>query len=404
MDHPLPVSLTDDTFRCLRLYLPPTSPVGSIGRLANQFYYVSSEATAKDLVEDLKHLGDVWAIGVVNRKGEGLGIITVSQFQAKMSLPFAYDVLGRQKVLGLMEPAKSFSWDRHILSIAEKLEQEAEQPKNRYYLLKNSAGSFAGIFSSKDLLISSFKVYRQDLKIAVAIQNELVPEVSFFEKPGLQIHAFCKMAKGVGGDFYAYREYAPGHWAALLCDVSGKGAAASSVTTALGGMFSLYNFEQGMKNFVQAVNEFVLHTFRQERYLTGIFFTFSEQDRKLTLYDMGHRNFRLLRGDRSYELSSENPFLGFVPQLEPQPRLGVLHPGDTIALFSDGFAEQHDGKGREFGLERLEKVLIAGQKEDLPNVVANLRSTVKSFRGEQPRGDDQCLLLLRLTTREEVKS
>ena len=91
MDHPLPASLAE-SFRCLRLSFPPASPVGSIGRLANQFYFVTSDATAKELVEDLKNLSDVWAIGVVNRKGEGLGIITVSQFQAKMSLPFAYDV------------------------------------------------------------------------------------------------------------------------------------------------------------------------------------------------------------------------------------------------------------------------------------------------------------------------
>ncbi|NNM54608.1 MAG: serine/threonine-protein phosphatase [Spirochaetales bacterium] len=400
MDHPLPACLADDTFRCLRLYLPPASPVGSIGRLANQFYFVTSEATAKDLIEDLKHLGDVWAIGVVNRKGEGLGIITVSQFQAKMSLPFAYDVLGRHKVLSMMEPTKSFSWDKHVLAVAEKLEQEVEQPKNSYYLLKNASGTFAGIFSSKDLLISMFKVYRQDLKLAVTIQTEMIPEVSFFEKPGLQIHAFCKMAKGVGGDFYAYKEYAPGRWAVLLCDVSGKGAAASLVTTALGGMFSLYDFDQGMKPFIQKVNEFVLKTFRLERYLTGVFLTFSEQDSKLTVYDMGHRHLRLLRGDKAHELSSENPFLGFVPTLDPQPRLGILHPGDTIALFSDGFAEQQDAKGHEFGLERLEKILTAGRKEDLPHLADNLRSAVKVFRGDQPRGDDQCLLLLRLKIKD----
>ncbi len=400
MDYPLPTAQADETLRCLRLYFAAPAPVWSIGRLANQFYYVSSDATAKELIEDLKHLGDVWAVGVVNRKGEGLGIITVSQFQAKMSLPFAYDVLGRHKVLSMMEPTKTFSWDKHVLSIAEKLEEEAEQPKNSYYLLKNANGMFAGIFSSKDLLISMFKAYRQDMKLAINIQAEMLPEVNFLEKPGLQIHAFCKMAKGVGGDFYAFKEYAPARWAIMLCDVSGKGAAASLVTTALGGMFSLYDFEQGMKPFILQVNDFILKTFRQERYLTGIFLTFSEHDRKLTLYDMGHRHFRLLRGDKSYELTSENPFLGFVPNLDPQPRLGVLHPGDTIALFSDGFAEQQDTKGREFGLDRLEKILAGGRKEELPQVVENLRSAVKAFRGDQPRGDDQCLLMLRLKIKE----
>ena len=386
-----------EKLRVLKVALPEgAASATSIFKLATQFYFVFEDDLVKDLIEDLKRIPEQWAIGVVDKKGKGLGVIVLSQFQARLSQPFAYDVLGKREVHSTMVVAKTFPRDKHLLTVADYIEAEVSRPSNSYYLLENPTGKFAGIFSSKDLLIEMFRLHRQDLKLAVSIQAEAIPESGHWNSKHLEFYGWNKMAKGVGGDYWALKEYQEGRWVALVCDVSGKGMAAGLITTALAGMFSLYNFSQGLEGFITRVNTFVLQTFKMEKYLTGVFLDYSEHDRRLTIFDMGHGHLRLIRNKKSYSFSSTNPFLGFAASLTPQPRVGVLHAGDLICAYTDGFIEQQNIEKQEFGIDRFEKILEHHSPDKLETIVENIHSSVKSFRGEQPRGDDLSLLLLRI--------
>ena len=374
---------------------PPPSPAYIIA-LTSQFHFVNESVTISQLADELKLYPEVWALGVVDQKKRGIGVIVVSQFQAKLSVAYGREVLGKRLAKDLMIPARDFDWDTHILSVANHVEAEVTGVSNCYYLLKNDEGSFAGVFSSKDLLIEMFRAYQGELKTATNIQNSLIPETSHWEGDELKIVSWCKMAKGVGGDFYACQKVHKSHWALMLCDVSGKGLAASLVTTALAGMFSHYDQNTGFKPFIQDTNRFLLQAFKMEKYLTGIFIEYHEKEKLLTVYDMGHGHFRLVRDGVLHSFTSENPFLGFVTDLVPQPKTGVLKSGDLLVVYSDGFVEQQNKNHEEFGVKRFEKLITKHANEKLENLVEEITSQFKEFRGDQPRGDDLTLLLMRV--------
>ncbi len=375
---------------------PPAPTVSSIVKLATQFYYVQDTISLKELMDGLKHHPDIWALGVVDEAHHGVGIVVINQLQAKMSAAFAHEILGRRLVKEVMISARTFDWDKHILTVADQIESEVDTSGNNYYLLQNDKGQFAGIFSSKDLLVEMFRNYQRDLKTSINIQNGLIPEESSLQSDKVEIYSWCKMAKGIGGDFYAIKKSGNGHWVFMLCDVSGKGVAAGLVTTALAGMFSHYDQKSGLKQFIREINDFMLHAFKMEKYLTGVFMEYFEEDRRFVLYDMGHGHVRLLRKNKVHTMSSENPFLGFVPDLQPTAKKGTLHPGDLIVAFSDGLIEQANTTRQEFGTQRFDKLIVEHANEKLKKLVSLTHEAVKEFRGDQPRGDDMTMMALRV--------
>lgn len=364
--------------------------------LVNQYYCVSESLKIRDLAAELKKVGEVWAVAVVNDRLEASGIIVTTQFQEKMSRPYAHDVFDKKRVTELMTETRSFPFDKNIITVSEDLADEVRKTSNQYYLVEDGKGQFCGIFSTKDLLIHQFNAHRDDIELAVSIQQAVVPETTELQSPGLEIFALANMAKGVGGDFLAVRDLGKGQWLLSVCDVSGKGIAASLVTASLGGMFAQYDTERGLLPFISQVNQFILNTFKMEKYLTGVFLELDETSKRVVLCDMGHSYVGVIRGLECLKNPTVNPFVGFVPNLEVKPYEMTLQSGDLLFCYTDGFVEQQNVQGEEFGVETLEKLLVEHREIPLSAMAELLHHKVKKFRGEQPRGDDEAVLLVRI--------
>jgi sigma-B regulation protein RsbU (phosphoserine phosphatase) len=365
--------------------------------LVNQFYCVSEGLKVHELAAELKNVGDIWAVAVVDDKMEAKGVIVTTQFQKRMSLPFAHDVLGKEPITELMTATRSFPFDRNVFTVSEDLAEEVRKSSNQYYLVEDSKGKYCGIFSTKDLLIHRFNAHMHDIEMAVAIQQAVVPSEIVRTSRWLEICAFSKMAKGVGGDFLAIGEPRPGSWLLSLCDVSGKGIAASLVTAALGGMFAQYEPERGLVPFISQVNKFILDTFRMEKYLTGVFIEIDEARKSALLCDMGHSYVGILRDGSCLKEPSPNPFLGFLPALSVQSRSLELRSGDLLFAYTDGFVEQANVEGREFGVEAFERLLADNRDRPLSELANFLHGQLKDFRGDAPRSDDEAILLVRVS-------
>jgi sigma-B regulation protein RsbU (phosphoserine phosphatase) len=364
--------------------------------LVNQYYCVPEGMKIRELTEALKGVEEVWAVGVVNDDGEAVGIVVTTQFQEKMGRPFSHDLLDKKPVVEVMTKTKSFAFDKNIQSVAEDLADEVRKTSNRYFLVEDPNQKFCGIFSTKDLLIHQFNAHLEDIELAVAIQQSVVPETLEKRSGGLELHAYSNMAKGVGGDFLAVKEVSAGRWVLAVCDVSGKGVAASLVTAALGGMFAQYDPTTGLPAFISQVNTFILETFKMEKYLTGVFLEYDEAVCKLVYCDMGHSYFGVLRGGSVLKSPTINPFLGFVPSLDVKSEELALEPGDLIFLYTDGLVEQTNVSGEEFGTPSFETALVDHHELPLAELASLLHRKVKKFRGDQPRGDDEAILLARV--------
>src|SRR6185369_14741718 len=141
-----------------------------------------------------------------------------------------------------------------------------------------------------------------------------------------------------------------------LGDVSGKGVAASVLTSLLWGVLQFYDYRKGLKRLLAQVNEALIRTFHLEKYLTGVFTIFDPVTRELTLADMGHGHSWLVRGGKARPLRFQGPSgasgmnlpLGIDLGLEPQVYRLKLRPGDLLCLYTDGLTEQESPAGQEF--------------------------------------------------------
>jgi len=70
----------------------------------------------------------------------------------------------------------------------------------------------------------------------------------------------------------------------------------------------------------------------------------------------------------------------------------ALATGDLLVIVSDGFLEVTNGRGEEFGWERLERVILKNAAEPLTQIIARLVDETIQFGSQQ---DDQTILLVR---------
>ena len=73
-----------------------------------------------------------------------------------------------------------------------------------------------------------------------------------------------------------------------------------------------------------------------------------------------------------------------------------LHPGDIIALFTDGLVEARSAEGDEYGYDRCLAVLLRNRHEDASGIKRALMDDINRYRDASERyGDDLTLVILK---------
>jgi sigma-B regulation protein RsbU (phosphoserine phosphatase) len=380
----------------LRRYEPPALYGPVIASLAVSHFHVNARSRIRDVAHDLMLVKPL-AVAVVDDHMQPLGLVVISRFQDQLSRPFGREVYEKRPISELMEAARVFPWDKNILTVADQLDVEIQDPKNHFFLLESSQGTYAGLFTTRDLLIHLYKSMSGDLALARKIQEAVVPAKSVGSLADLDYVATASMAKGVGGDWYHLKTLDDGKYLIAMADVSGKGTAASMVTTLLGGIVSLYDFRGGLSQLITKLNNYILATFAMEKYLTAWFGVWDPETGEVEAFDMGHGYALHFTELGCKQPAVENPFLGFVPDLQPRSRPIKLGHGDLLVILTDGFAEQQDVNGAEYGVERVRQFLSQRWTAGLEQLETMLQNDVRAFRGDQPKGDDMTAIFLRRT-------
>jgi len=73
----------------------------------------------------------------------------------------------------------------------------------------------------------------------------------------------------------------------------------------------------------------------------------------------------------------------------------VLHPGDLLALFSDGVTEAQDENENEYGEERLAEFLRPIKHEPAETLVDKVFHEIDRFAGSAPQYDDITLFIIK---------
>ncbi|MFW6215862.1 MAG: SpoIIE family protein phosphatase [Alkalispirochaetaceae bacterium] len=375
----------------------------TIARIATNFYYCREDEKIFALADKLRENETIMAVGVVDEKDKVVGIIVRKDFFNTMVRPYARDIFRNHPVREIVQQGRVFDADINLFSVSEEISEDMRKPGVTYYLLTNEDGLFRGIFSTQDMLLYLSQITQSDIALARKLQSRIVRERHFVVGRSFEFVASSRTAKGVGGDYYEIRQFQENLWMAALCDVSGKGVAASIITAIIWGMMSMFSFTKGcLAEFVRSLNEYIVQTFESEKFVTGLFIEYDESVGELSVCDMGHSHFFLFRDSKLMRLNTnqQNLPIGVAPDIEAKVDTFRPRRGDTLFMITDGLIEQTDMTGETYSLERIARVLRSNASEPVEILADRLGSDFNSFRGKRSLNDDVTFALMRFEPQE----
>jgi sigma-B regulation protein RsbU (phosphoserine phosphatase) len=364
-------------------------------KIVSSPYYVYYYEKGYDVLIELQGNPEIQAITVVDEKMKPLGILIRDEFMATMSRPFVLDMYRYRNIKSLVREVKTYPYYLHIYSLYDELGSVILNKKNEFFVLVDEDGSFAGIFSSQDLLSYIYVMMKKDMTSATEVQRNVVPEEYKFVTGSFFVFAASKPTKEVGGDFYFVKDVGDKIIFAL-CDVSGKGPSASLITTTLGGFFNAFDFVGGgYDSFLKKLNSYLLSSFQGEKYVTGVFGEVYKESGEVNLWDMGHGYILVKSGkDLSKPVSKSNKPLGIFEDISLESEKIYLKDKDILIAFSDGVVEQRNSNGEFYPEKRFYSILKGTNSPEL--IKSALWTDIKNFRGKYPQSDDMSILMVQM--------
>lgn len=384
-------------FRTLRELATPIALGEVIGKVASAGWYVEEGSNVLEVADDLALAAEIYAVAVTDAELRVVGVVVRRDFFTLIGRPFGRDVLRHHVIRSVCEPVRTFHFDTNLFVAAEEIDRLGDTTGMQTFALLDRGERFAGLFSSRDLLVYLSNITKRDIELARTIQVRIVREFEQILGTGLEMLCSSYMAKGVGGDFYTSVAWGSSHRLICICDVSGKGVAASLITAVLHGMIHAFDLAQGLLPLIDALNRFVVRTFRQERFLTGIFIDLDERTGLFSACDLGHGHGYVFRGGRLHRLKGDeaNLPIGVRESLSPKLYRYRLAGDDLLLLFTDGLFEQTNLQGKTYSLKRIEELARRHARSGLKSLRVRLFEDFHHFRESAPLKDDVTVVLAR---------
>lgn len=253
------------------------------------------------------------------------------------------------------------------------------------------------------LAIDNARQYSERVLIAQKLQTSLLPP-NLPGIPGLDVAARY-LAAGeleVGGDFYdLFALDAEGRrWAAVIGDVSGKGADAASMTGLVRHTVrAVTAFDASPTTVLGALNDAVLRESEPEEFCTVAYALVELEDdgAAVTLAVAGHPLPRMVEASGAVRpVGSAGSIIGAFAELDITEHRLALGRGDTLVFFTDGVVERRAGL-RFLGEDGLDAVLTATAGRSADALAGAVHDAVAEFQPEAPR-DDMAVLVVRADT------
>ena len=239
-----------------------------------------------------------------------------------------------------------------------------------------------------------------ELNMATEIQASQLPRLfpPFPQRTEFDIYASMDPAKEVGGDFYDFFLVDDDHIALVMADVSGKGIPAAlfmMVSRVL--IKSRLQSGESPSEALENVNNQLCDGNTAGFFVTVWLAVLEISTGKGVAANAGHEHPALRRAGESYELVTYHHSLA-VATMENVPfrqHEFILHPGDSLFVYTDGVAEATNRDEELFGtdrmLEALNKDPDAAPKQTLQNVMEG----ISAFMDGAEQFDDITMLCLK---------
>ena len=240
-----------------------------------------------------------------------------------------------------------------------------------------------------------------DLAVAREIQQAILPRIfpPFPEEANtLDIAADMNAAKDVGGDFYDFFRIDNDRIGFTIADVSGKGVPAA-IFMAVARTLIRATGIRGVSpaECMTYSNALLSQESVNYMFVTVFYGIYNIRTGEVTYTNAGHNPPYLMKSDGSVEELplSKDIVAGAIDDYEFTEDTLQLEKGDTLLLFTDGVTEAIDKDEKDYGDERLRKLLGQCSKLSCQEIVDKVKADVKAFVGEAEQSDDITLLALK---------
>lgn len=244
----------------------------------------------------------------------------------------------------------------------------------------------------------------QEIEVARAIQETLVPSSEPVKRGPLEFAGFYEPAEQTGGDFWTWHEIAEGRVMLVIGDVTGHGVPSAMITAAAKAACDVARHVHGEAVTVTRLLEIMNHAIyeaAQRRFVMTCFAAIVDTKARTITYANAAHNFpylyRIVDGKGEFgSLMIRGNRLGDDRESKYEAKTTDLRAGDVIVLYTDGLVECDGPSGEEYGEKRFRAsvkrsaVLSAGEMRDA--VVADAMAYFK----DTPRKDDITLIVGRI--------
>ena len=233
-----------------------------------------------------------------------------------------------------------------------------------------------------------------ELDMARGIQRSLLPG-TLPSEGWLVAKGHSEASSQLGGDYYDLMQVAPGRWAAVLADVSGKGASASILASLLQGAFFLGSGpDVSLSGTLRRINRYLCERSDRARFATVFAATIAE-DATMRWSSAGHCPAILVRPSGRCELlSPTSQPIGLFEDAEFPESVCRLEPGDKLVMYSDGVTELRNSRSELYGEPRLIEAVSQLADLDTGDFFEALLARVAEFGRDASREDDLTVLVL----------
>jgi phosphoserine phosphatase RsbU/P len=234
---------------------------------------------------------------------------------------------------------------------------------------------------------------QQEMTESQEIQEALLPK-GLPHIDGFEIAVAWKPASAIGGDYFDVLKFSDRHTGICIADVAGKGVPAALLMSNVQAVLKSFASDSVAPSDVcSRVNSIMCDNIVAHRFITCFYALLDTQNRKLSYTNAGHCPPMLMRDGSCVRMKEGGPVLGIFPDDRYLQEEIQLRTGDCLALFTDGVTEARNASGDEFGEERLQELLIVGQRLHAAELRDRIMTAVAEF-SEGNVQDDATLMVI----------
>jgi len=241
--------------------------------------------------------------------------------------------------------------------------------------------------------IEQRKTLERDLALAEETQRSLLPR-QIPKLDHLKLSAFCRPTRYVGGDFYDFQVMPSGDLLFVIADVSGKGVAASVLSSMILGCLQLRLQDGDMPaDALNRLNRFLCS--KSSGKFATMFLCTIAPDGRGQYISAGHNPAYLYRAANGAidELASTNLILGAFDFASFEATPIELRPGDVLLAYSDGLTEAESASEEMFGEERVKEIVRREASSGAARVHDALIASIADFTRGHDQSDDITLVI-----------